>query len=61
LRGEEVGVAVGQHGEVVSFDVHEGEDDVFPAVDEEEFEVFLEAVAVDGVGCVDEGEEDVVE
>jgi hypothetical protein len=61
LCGEDVGVAVGEDGEVVPFYVHEGKDDVFPAVDAEEFEVFLEAVCVDRIGSVDYGQDDVVE
>lgn len=59
--GEDGGVAVGQHGEVVAFDVAEGEEDVLPAPLELEAGVTLGAVAVQRVGEVDEGEEDVVE
>ena len=61
MGGEDVGVAVGEDGEVVSFDVHEGEDDVLPAIDEQELEVAFRPVSVDRVGGVDGGEDDVVE
>ena len=60
MGGEEVSVAVCEDGEVVPFYVHEGKDDVFPAINEEELEVLLGAVLVDCVGCVDERKEDVV-
>ena len=61
LGGEDGCVAVREYGEVVAFDVEEGEDDVFPAVFYQEGEVAARFVPVDGVGCVEEVEEDVVE
>ena len=85
LGGEDGGVAVGEDGEVIAFNVEEGEDDVwmrviigwlrgrgkvvsrgmrgltFPPVFEEEAGVAFEAVTVDGVGGVDNVEEDIVE
>lgn len=61
LRGEDGGVAVGEHGEVVPLHVEEGEDDVFPAMAEHEAAPAGEAVAVEGEGGVDKVEQDVVE
>lgn len=61
LRGQDGGVPVREHGEVVSLDVEEGEDDVFPTIFQQEAEPALEAAAVQGVGGVDDVEEDVVE
>lgn len=34
LRGEQVRVAVCEDGEVISFDIHEGQNDVFPTINE---------------------------
>ena len=61
LGGEDGGVAVGEDGEIVPFDVDEGEDEVAPAVTEQEGEVFLEAVPVDGVCREDDIHEGVVQ
>ena len=61
LGGKDGCVAVSQDSEVVALDVAEGENDVLPAPCPEEAQVSLEAVAVDGVGGVDEVQEDVVE
>lgn len=61
LGREDVGVAVGQNGEVIAFDIEEGEDEVLPAVAEKELAPLLEAVLVDGDGEVDEEQQDVVE
>ncbi len=55
------GVAVREHCEVVALDIEEGEDDVLPAISEDNAAPFGESVSVDGVGSVDEVEEDVVE
>ena len=59
--GKAHGVSVGENGEVVSLDVHETQDYVFPPVNLEEPEESLYAVAVDGVGRVNCTEHDVVE
>ena len=61
LGGEDGGVAVGEHGEVVALDVAEGEDDVLPAVPEHHARPAAQPVAVEGVAGVDEVEQDVVE
>jgi hypothetical protein len=53
LGRENVSITVGEDSEIVSLDVHEGEENVFPAVDEKELEIFLETVFVNGVGCID--------
>ena len=53
MGGEDVSVAVGENREIVSLNVHEGEENVFPAIDEKKLEIFLETVFVNCVGCVD--------
>ena len=62
MGGEDRGVAVGEHGEVVAFDVAEGEEEVFPAVGEEGLagEGAGAAETEDGEGEIEEGEEEVV-
>jgi hypothetical protein len=42
-------------------DVHKGEDDVLPPIDHEKLEILFEAIRVYGVGCVDGGQDDIVE
>lgn len=62
LGAEDGGVAVCEHDEVVPLDVAEGEDEVLPPVAPDELRPPLAgAVAVEGEGGVDEGEQDVVE
>lgn len=61
LGREEVGVAVGQDGEVVALDIEEGEDKVLPAVGDDDAPDLAPAVAVEHVRHVDEAEQDVVE
>ncbi|KAH6604416.1 hypothetical protein Trco_007862 [Trichoderma cornu-damae] len=61
LGGQEVGVAVGQDGEVVALDVEEGHDEVAPAVLDHDTPPDAGAVPPDGDGGVDEEEQDVVE
>ncbi|TFB00587.1 hypothetical protein CCMA1212_007476 [Trichoderma ghanense] len=61
LGGQQVGVAVGQDGEVVALDVEEGHDEVAPAVLEEDVEPDAGAIAPQGDCGVDEEEQDVVE
>lgn len=61
LSRKEVGVAVSEDGEVIAFYIHKTQQDVLPAIDEEDFEVFLDTVAIDGIGGVNDGEKDVVE
>lgn len=61
LGGQQVGVAVGQDGEVVALDVEEGHDDVAPAVLDQDVPPDAGAVAPQGDGGVDEEEQDVVE
>lgn len=58
---QDVGVAIGQHGEVVALDVEEAENQVAPAVLVDDPNHFAPAVAVEHVGHVDQGEEHVVE
>lgn len=55
------GVAIGQDGEIVTLNIHEREDNIFPAVHKEDPEVFLEAVSKDRICRVDEQEENVIE
>lgn len=61
LGGQKVGVAVGEHGEVVTLDVEEAHDEVAPAVLDEDVPPDTRAVAPHGDGGVDEEEQDVVE
>jgi hypothetical protein len=61
LRGQNGGVTVGEYYEVVPFDVEEGQDKEAPAVEDDQTSPLLEAVLVDGVGGVDQVQEDVVE
>jgi len=60
LRREDGGVAVRQDCEVVALDIQEREDDVFPAIFGKEADVARGFVAVQGVGRVDDVEEDIV-
>ena len=60
LRREDVGVIVGEHGEVVALDIQEREDEVLPPVVEQEVTHLPGAVGVHGVGEVDKGQEHVV-
>ena len=61
MGGQDGRVPIREHGEVVALDVEKGEDDVFPAILENHAAPFGEAVLGDGVGGVDEVEEDVIE
>lgn len=61
MSREDGRVAVAKNGEVIALDVEEGETKILPSVDPEEFKVFLESIGVDCVGCVDDGEQGVVE
>lgn len=61
LGGEDGRVAVGEDNEVVAFDVEEGEDEKAPAILPNETGPAAKAVLVQGVGRVDDVEEDVVE
>lgn len=61
LGGQQVGVSVGQDGEVVALDVEEGHDEVAPAILEHDVEPDTGAIAPQGDCGVDEKEQDVVE
>ena len=61
LRGQDGGVAVGQHGEVVALDVEEREDEVLPPEMPQEPQVPREAILVDCESGVRQVEEDVIE
>lgn len=61
LGGQQVGVAVGEDGEVVALDVEEAHDEVAPAVLDEDVPPDARAVAPQHDGGVDEEEQDVVE
>lgn len=61
LGGQQVGVAVGEHGEVVAEDVEKGHDEVLPAVVPGGAGVLAGAVAHEEDGRVDDGDEHVVE
>ncbi|KAB8801894.1 hypothetical protein FH972_026715 [Carpinus fangiana] len=61
LGAQDAGVAVGEDEEVVAHGVEEAQDQVAPALGDQHAGPLLEAVAVDGVGGVDEIEQDVVE
>jgi len=54
-------ISIGQDCEIVTLNVHERENNVFPAVYKEDSEVLLEAVAIDGICRVDEEEKNVIE
>ena len=60
MCGEDGGVAIGEHSEVVAFDVEEGEDQVAPAVFPDEARPAFGAVFVEGIGGIDEVEKDVI-
>lgn len=61
LCGQDVGVVVGQHGEVVALDVEEREDEVLPAVAPEDGAELAKPVLIQHVRKVDERQEHVVE
>ena len=54
-------VSVGQHNEVIAFDVAESEKEVFPSIFPDQLCPLLEAILVPGIAGVDDIEEDVVE
>jgi hypothetical protein len=54
-------IIVGKNCEVVPLDVHEAQDDIFPPINHEKIEVFLDAITVDGIRRVDCAENDIVE
>lgn len=61
LGAEEVGVAVGQDGKVISLDVEKAQDEIAPAVLVADTQDLAPAIAVEHVRDVDKGEQDVVE
>lgn len=61
LGGQQVGVAVGEHSEVVALDVEEAHDEVAPAVLDHDVPPNAWAVAPQQDGGVDEEEQNVVE
>jgi len=54
--GQEVGVSVRQHCEIVPLYIHETQDDIFPAINEEKLEILLEPISIDCVGGVNKCE-----
>lgn len=54
-------VSVSEDNKVVSLDIKEGQDEVSPSILDQDLGPTLEAIFVDGVGGVDNVEQDVVE
>lgn len=61
LGREDVGVVIGQNDKVVALDIQKREDEVLPAVVQEDAAELAQAVLVQHVGEVDEGQQHVVE
>lgn len=61
LCRQDGGISVGKHGEIVTFNVEEGKDDVLPPIFEQKPTIALKPVAVKGVGGVDDIEQDIHE
>ena len=61
MGAQNCSVTVGEDGEVVALDVEEGEDDVFPAILEDDLAPLCEAILADGVVGVDDVEQHIVE
>lgn len=61
LCRQDCGVLVAENDKVIAFDVEKGQDDIAPAIFEDDLGPPLEAIFVDCVRCVDDVEKDVSE